>query len=421
METREYDLNSYKLHIIKSDKVKTCHLEVHFRDKVRSENIYYKSMLTDILSDCSKDYVTRKDVVVRLEELYKASFYGTTSKLGGVVDNIFVYNFINPEFIKEKNYLEDALSLPFDMILKPRIINKAFDNKTFEVVKNRAIRDVMSVLENPTKLSINNALNAMDKNSLTSISVLGSIEDVESVTASKLYLEYKNMIQNSYCDVFVIGDVDFDEIYKIVTKKFKLNTIKTNSLDLYVDNKLAKKTLVKSDKGNFVQSNLNIVCNLDNLTKLEKNIVIQVYNYLLGSGGMSSKLYQKVREKNSLCYGVYSLFLKYDNLLIIQVSLDEANRNKAISLIKTCLKEMKKGDITDECFEDAKLNLLMSLNMAKDNNISVLNNYIFNKYDNLPSIDDRIESIKNVTIEDVMKVAKKVKINTVYSLKGEVK
>lgn len=416
METREYDLNSYKLHLIKSDKVKTCHLEIHFRDKVNKDNIFYKSMLTDILSDCSVDYPSRKSVVEKLEELYEASFYGTTSKLGGLVDNIFVFNFINPKYIKEKNYLKDALALPFDMIERPLVKNKTFDKKMFEIVKTRAIRDVNSVNENPVKLSINNALKFMDSESLTSIPIVGSLEDLEKSTSEQLFLEYKSMINNSYCDVYVIGDIDFDEIYKIITSKFKINTIKSGKMDLNVENKIAKKTNITTDNSDFIQSNLSIICNLDKLTEEERNITVQVYNYIFGSGGMTSKLYQKVREENSLCYGIYSLYLKYDNILIIEVSLDEDNRKKAISLIKSCLKDMEKGKITEENLEDAKLNLLASLKMAKDNNISLLSNYIFGKLDNLPSIEERMEKIKEITIEDIKKMAKKVKINTIYTL-----
>ncbi|MFI3260847.1 MAG: insulinase family protein [bacterium] len=418
METREYNLNSYKLHILKSDKVKSVHLEIHFRDKVNKDNIHYKSMLTDILTDCSEDYKNRKDVVIRLEELYKAKFYGTTSKLGGIVDNIFVYDFINPEYIKDKKYLEEVLSLPFDMVLRPKVKNKCFDNKIFEVIKTRAIRDVNSINENPVKLSINNALNCMDKDSLTSISVLGSLKKLEETTPEELYTEYKNMINNSYCDVFIIGNVDFDEIHKIITKKFNLSSIKTGKLELNIENKVVSKVKKEVENGPFIQTNLNVICNLDKLTKVEKNSTIQVYNYIFGSGGLSSKLYCKLREENSLCYGVYSLYLKYDNLLIIQVSLDEKNKNKAITLIKDCLKEMEKGKIDIEEFEDAKINLLSSLKMSKDNNVALLSNYIFGIYDALPTIDKRIEDVKNVTMDDIKNLSKKIKINTIYSLKS---
>lgn len=420
METREYNLNSYKLHIIKSDKVKSVHMEIHFKDKVDESNIFYKSMLADILSDCSNKYHSRKEVSLMLEDLYKASFYGTTTKTGGVVDNVFVYNFINPKYINDKNFLKNALKLPFEMILNPFVKSKKFDSMNFEIVKKRALRDIENIKEDSVRFSLKNALKYMDSSSLSSVSVLGNQKEVEKSTSEVLYQEYINMLKNSYCDIYIIGNVDFDEMYNIVTKEFKLNTIKSGRLNLHVENSLKRKVLVVNEPGNFVQSNLNIVCNLDNFTKNEKDIVMQMYNYILGSGGLNSKLYQKIREQNSLCYGVYSIYLKYDNLLVIQVSLDKKNKDKAISLIKEALKEMKKGKITIDEFNEAKINLLKSLKMAKDNNLSILSNYIFNKFDNLPLIEERIEKLENISLKDVKNLAKKVKINTIYTLESEV-
>ncbi len=420
MEIRSYDLNSYKLHLIKTDKSKVCHMEIHFRDEVKKENLNFKTFLCDILTDCSKIYSTRKDVVIKLEELYKAFFYGTASKTGGIINTMFIYDFIAPHYISEEGYLEKALMLPFEMILKPKVINNEFEIKTFNIIKERMKRSIESINEDPTKLSINNALQKMDKDSKTSYSVLGTLEELENITPVTLYKEYQNMINNNHCDVFLIGNIDFDEVYKIISKVFKLRTIKTSKLSLHIENKLRKKPLTIIDNANFVQSNLNLIFNLNGLTIEEKNINIQVFNYIFGSGGLSSKLYQKVREENSLCYGIYSIYLKYDNLLIVQVSLDESGRKKAIKLIMNCLKEMIKGNFSEENLEDAKNNLLFSLNISLDNNISILNNYVFNVYDNLPPIEDRMALLKQINKKQIVEVAKKIKINTIYTLKSEV-
>ena len=110
--------------------------------------------------------------------------------------------------------------------------------------------------------------------------------------------------------------------------------------------------------------------------------------------------------------------MKYDKLLVIHVSLEQANVNKAINLIKKCVKEMISGDFLDSDIVDAKTNLIMSLDLANDNNVAILNNYVFNYFDNLPGLDERKEMLKKVTKEDIMKVAKKLKINTVYVLEG---
>jgi len=157
-----------------------------------------------------------------------------------------------------------------------------------------------------------------------------------------------------------------------------------------------------------------MIYNIKELNKKEKNIDFHLFNYLFGSGGITSKLYKNLRTDNSLCYSVRSLYLKYDELLVIEVSLDKENVKLAEKLIRKSIKEMINSKYSDETLNDAKKNLIFSLKMGMDNNVSILNNYVFNVFDNLPLLDERIELINKVTREDINKCAKSLVLNTVY-------
>ena len=146
---------------------------------------------------------------------------------------------------------------------------------------------------------------------------------------------------------------------------------------------------------------------------------MQVFNYIFGSSGLTSKLYKKIREENSLCYNISTLYLKYDELIAIHISLDTANVKKAISLVKKCLKEMQTGEFLDSDLEDAKKSISLALDLTSDNNSSLLNNYVFHEFDNLPLIDERKKSLAKLTKEDVVNVSRKLKLNTIYVLKGK--
>ena len=143
-----------------------------------------------------------------------------------------------------------------------------------------------------------------------------------------------------------------------------------------------------------------------------------MFNYLYGNGGLTSKLYQSIREKNSLCYAISSMYLKYDKLLLVHISLEQVNVKKATSLVKKELKNMQAGNFTEDELKDAINNMIVSLDMAQDNNVSLINNYVFHVFDNLPMPEERVEMFKNIKKEDVINVAKKVKLNTVFTLEG---
>lgn len=414
MEYKKYDCNSYNIHTIKTDKFKTVRMEIIFSREVEKELMPTFTFLCDILTDSSKYYQRRKDIAIRLEELYKATFYGVTNKVGNLFTSSFILEFIDPKYIKEKNYLKEVLAFPFEVINNPRVKNREFDITNFNIVKRRIKEEVESIKENPDKLAIINALKTMDNNSPSSFKVLGELEDIEKITPSSLYEAYEELFNHSNCDIFLIGNINMDDAVKIIKSNYKNRVIKLNKPTLLVNNEPRKKALEKSEKSNFVQSTLVMIYNINNLEKNLKNTAFHVFNYILGSGGISSKLYKNLRTDNSLCYSVRSLYLKYDELLIIEVSLDKSNVKLAEKLIKKCINEMVKGEYTDETLEDVKKNLTFSLKMGLDNNVSILNNYVFNIFDELPLLEKRIELINNTTREELMKCSNSLSLNTIY-------
>ena len=414
MEYQKHDCKSYNIHTIKTDKFKTVRMEIIFSREVKKEEMAPLTFLCDLLTDSSKNYKTRKDIAIRLEELYKSVLYGVTNKVGNLFMTSFVFEFISPAFINEKEYLQEVVSFPFQIINNPRVKNQEFDLISFNIIKKRMLQEIESIKENPDKLAISKALTNMDKDSPSSYRVLGTKEEVENITPSSLYKTYDNLFNHSNCDIFIIGNANMEHIVEIIKNSFKNRVIKLNKPKLLVDNNSRKKPQKIVEKSNFVQSTLVMIYNIKDLTKKQKNIDFHVFNYLFGSGGITSKLYKNLRVDNSLCYSVRSLYLKYDELLIVEVSLDKENVSLAEKLIKKSIKEMLESNYTDEMLEDVKKNLVFSLKMGLDINTSILNNYVFNVYDELPLIEDRIKEINKVTREDLNKCAKSLSLNTIY-------
>ena len=418
MKYKTYNCNSFNVHTIKTDKFKTSHVEVIFRDIANKDEMGAYSFLADMLSQSSKTYPRKKDLITRFEELYKIIVYATTLRVGNVLDFHVSLDFINPDYINDKNYVEEVIKTLFDIIENPNVTNDEFDLKTFNIVKERLKREINSLKENPMKQSIKEAFKAMNADTPTSYELLGNLESLEKITPSSLYKTYKNLRKNFKVDIFLIGNLEMDDTVSLIKKYFKNRYIIENKLDLMVDNKEIKRLVVKSMASDNVQANLVMIFNLKKLTEIEKNITFNVFNYLYGSGGLTSKLYQSIREKNSLCYAISSMYLKYDKLLLVHISLEQANVKKATSLVKKELKNMQVGNFTEEELKDAINNMIVSLDMAQDNNVSIINNYVFHVFDNLPMPEERVEMFRNIKKEDVINVAKKVKLNTIFTLEG---
>lgn len=419
MEYKTYEYPSFNLYTVKTNRFKTIQMEIIFRDEVKKDNLLIKTFLADIMTDVSDKYKSRKEMVKKLEELYQANFYGVTNKIGNVIMTSFVLNFLNPEYVNDDNYLEEVIKLPIEAIIHPFIKAKEFDIKNFNIVKNRIHDEILSMNEDINRVALKSALNYLDESS-SKYSIMGSIEELERITPKTLADAYQELIENNKCDIFVVGNIDMDKLANIIFKYFKNPTIKTRDCSLYVDNKIPKKVICKRESSKFLETNLVNIYGVENLTEKEKVTTMHFYNYLLGGGGLNTKLYQLLREKNSLCYGIRSMYLKYDNLLMIQTSIDKKNIKKANSLIKQAFKEMKDGKFTNEELDAAKSSFMFSLNLALDEPAGIINNYVFHVFTNLPLIEDRMKLINDITKNEIVALSSKIKPIIEFILEGDI-
>lgn len=419
MEYKKYEYPSFNIYTCKTNRFKTAQMEIIFRDEIKKDELLAKTFLADIMTDCSETYKSRKEVVRKLEELYQASFYGVTNKIGNVAMTSFVLSFLNPKYVSDKKYLEEIIKLPFEMIMNPFITADEFDIKNFNIVKNRLQDEILSVNEDISKVSLKKALEHLDSSSPSSFNVLGSLEELENITPKTLAEVYQRLINNNKCDIFIVGDIDMDIFANLVFKYFKNPVIKTKEYDLYVYNNINKKPKRVKEQSKFLETELINIYNTVDLTSKERMLVMHFYNYLLGGGGLNTKLYQLLREKNSLCYGIKSIYLKYDNLLLIETSISKKDINKANKLIAEAFKEMKKGMFSERELEAAKESFIFSLNLAMDSPAGILNNYVFHIIDGLPLLEERIKLIKEVTKDDIVALSNKIKSNIYFVLEGE--
>lgn len=418
MEYKVYDCDSYKIHTIKTDKFKNCSMEIMFRNNLIKEEITENNMLVDMLMHSSKKYPKRRDIAIELENLYSSSVRGFSTRLGNSIMLSFVLDFLNPRYCDE-GYLEEVISLPFELLLNPNVDNLEFNRRSFNIIKNRIKSDIESLKENASRYAFRRSLTLMDKDSPSSYYMTGYLSDLDNITPSSLVDTYHRMLNDYICDIYIIGNLDMDKVVQLIKDKFKIKTIKDYKVNLYVDNKIRKKNLDICETGNYEQDSLVMIYNLDNLNKKERDYVIQLYNIILGSGGLTSKLYKYLREENSLCYIVSSMYQKYDGLLLIYSGIDKKDKNKCLKLINKALQEMINGDFTEEELDNAKKAVISSIKMSEDTNGGIINNYLFNELDNLPLYDERVKEFKKISKKDVIEVAKKVKLNTIYLLSGE--
>ena len=324
-------------------------------------------------------------------------------------------DFLNPKYT-DKNILEETLSLPFEMIFNPLARNKEFDPRTVSLVKSRIEADIKSLKESPKRYALLEALKTLGNKTPSSLGSVGSVENLESITPTSLYKYYEKVLKHDHVDIYIIGDLDMDEVKEIISNHAKFKTIKNKNIELYVKNPKKQIKNIK-DKFIYLQTNIVLILHLNNLTEYEKKYVANVYNVILGGGSLETKLYKSLRGENSLCYNVGSMYQKYDGLILITTAVDINAREKAIKLIKQSIKDMT-NKITEEELSSAIMTINSSIKMSMDSIGRLIDNYFYKHISDLDDFETRIKTFNEVTIKDLYKLSKKISISTIYSLEG---
>ena len=417
MVYKEYKNNSFNLYTIKTDRFKTCFLDIIFYNKVDKDLITKENVLASMIQHSSNKFPKRKFVVEHLEDLYNAQFYSSKVRIGNVRAICFTLNFLDPVYT-DKTYLNDVIKFPFEMIFNPNINNDEFDERTLKIIKGRVKANIDSVKEAPVRYSIKQAIKYLDKDSPASIDMEGNIKDLNKINNENLVEFYKYMLDNYYCDIYLIGNLNMDKMNLMIKDLFKNDIIKTDKFDYVINNNIkAKKDIVEKD--NYDQSTLVCLCDTSKISEYENKYVMSVFNFIFGNGSLTNKLFTNLREKNSLCYSVSSNYQRHDNMLIIYSGIDAKNKNKAVKLIDKSLKEMQTGKFSDEDVDNAIKTLHSSLKEAFNDQNTLVNNYFSHNMFGFPLLNEVIDNIDNVTKKDIVNLANKLKINLVYMMEGE--
>lgn len=423
MKYKKISNYSYNLHMIKTDKFKTTTIQVNFKRELRKEDITIRNLIINALCESTKNYPTKKDMIIQTEELYDLYYRGINYISGKYNIMTFDVTFLDEKYTEE-GMLDKSIKFLIEILFNPNVVKKrnkiCFDEKNFDMAYNTLKNNIVSLKENPDSYSRIRMLENMEKDSYISYRSVGYIDDLNKIDSAKLYQYYGSILKNDIVDIFVIGNINERRIKKIIDECFSnIKTLKRPAGSHFIQSKrtrLIPKTF--KEKQDINQSKLCLGYKIDKMTDFELRYVLNVYSYILG-GGPDSKLFRNVREKNSLCYHISSIGNPLTSLLIISAGINKKDFRKALSLIKKEVYSIKKGNFNNDDIIKAKITYINSMKELEDDPQSLLSLYAGMEYLKSDDIQTRFRKINNVTKSNVIKLANKIHLDTVYLLEGE--
>ena len=422
MEYKEIEIKKgIKLHTINTDKFKTNLISVILTTQMDRETVTKNALIPAVLRRGTASLKTQEDINKELEEMYGAALDCGIDKTGDNQALKFYIESINDEFLPQdaENMLKTSLENIFELVFNPYIENGSFKKEYVEQEKENLKQIIEGKSDNKARYAIERCIEEMYKNEPYGIYKYGYIEDLNNIDEKNLYEAYNNLIQNCKIDIFVSGILD-ETIEKII--KDNENIAKLNEREAIYVMPETKARINEQEKE--VQEEMDvtqgkIVIGLDlDFENDDLKYDTMIYNSILG-GSANSKLFQNVREKASLAYTASSSFYRFKNNIFINCGIEMANYEKAIEIIKQQIEDMKKGDFTDEEVENAKHGIISAIKSIDDEQDTEITYFFGQELSNTKlDINDYMERIAQVTKQNIIDIANKVSINTIYFLKG---
>ena len=411
------DMGAYNLHIIKTKKFKTITVEVNFREKMSKDSITIRNLLKSVLLSTNKNFQNERELIKETENLYDLKLISSNTRIGNYSNLAFKIRFLNEKYT-EKSMNEYSINFLLDVIFNPDIENNSFKKEIVNKCKLKLEKSIKSLPDNKLKYALFKLLETtVDKP--YSYNSYGYLEDLEKINTKNLYEYYQKVINNNYIDVFVVGDVNTDDIKEIFKNNFKANTFKKVQNDLLISELKPRQRIKKVvEKDTVNQTQLTLLCSLNDLTTFERKYTLLVYGELLG-GSSNSMLFDTVREKNSYAYYINASAKAYDNILMIYSGIEPGNSDNVLKHKKKTLQNISKGKFDDKQLESAKETIISSIKASMDSPAGIINTYYAKVLVDSLLFKERIENISKITKEDIMELSKKINLNTLFLLEGD--
>lgn len=413
-------VNGMNLHILQTEKFKSITMIVNIEQELTEENASKTALLAMVLKRATARFPEPQKLRQHLDYLYGAIFDVDVAKKGERQVLQVYMEIPNEKYLSGKQSLvEDAIQFIGDILTRPYLVNDQFDSNYVEAEKKSLTKKIESIVNDKMRYANQRITEEMFKDEAYAISALGDLPHVAKIDVASLTDYYHQLMDNNPIEIFVVGDVKEDEIRSLFEKHVQLSSQRKSSLDIQRSSQKVTEQKTIVDRMDVNQAKLNIGCRTNIIYKDDDYPALLVYNGILG-GFPHSKLFLNVREKASLAYYAVSRLESHKGVVMMMSGIDAKNYEQAVTIIKEQMAMMEKGEISQEEMDMTKATLYNQFKELLDSGRMMVeyayNGVISGKARDLQTL---LTEIEKVSVQDVVNVAKKVELDTIYLLRDK--
>lgn len=420
MDYKTYKISdSVILSHIKTERFKKARLTAVLRTAITQDLSPMTSLIMPVAFLGTEKYPSFRSICCRAEELYAADLSDINMKLGNYQLTGLAASMLNENYISEHDREQGFSILSGVMEMFSELLFKAlFRPENVETEKVNQINRINSRKNDAFGYAKYRFTKEMFKGEPCGHSLSGEVEQVTAITAQQLREHCQGIVKTAPMEFFYCGNAEAQAVIELIKKYFPN---RTEGADVNVPSTVTAASETPKyieENGLYRQGNLLLGFRTGNALSDREFYAVELMNQIFGDGS-TSKLFMNVREKKSLCYFCASSYDEIRGAVLVGCGINNADYSDALNEILFQLEEIRKGNISDAELENAVRAIENDCRAAEDNPADYED---FGRTERLfggpHTIDEYLRGALSVTKEEIAEAAQRMKLDTVYFLRG---
>ena len=390
-------------------------ISVAFSTQLSEETATENVIVPLLLTKCNSKLPSYKAFNNKMSRLYASGIGGTTGRQYDLQTISFGAYYLDDVYALAGEKMTEIMTDIFiDCLTSPVTENGVFTAKFVELEKKTAIDNIETAINDKRSYAIERAMKTICKGEPASVCSYGTVEKAKLITPDSAYKAYRRMLETMPCEIICTGCSDFEGVAEKFAAAFEIagrHDIENTTIAL---SPVKTQTEEVTERLTVNQSKLV----LGFKSHSDDDAALVLLQKIFG-GTTSSKLFQNVREKMSLCYYCSAARNDLKGIMLVNSGVENENIEKTKNAVVDQLEEIKNGNFTDEDINFAEMAIKNDFKSVADSAGNVSNWYFdcIRKND-IVTPEEKLERYLGVSKERIIAAAKSMVLDSVYVLTG---
>lgn len=312
-------------------------------------------------------------------------------------------------------YLNEAMDILFDMYL-----NATIPDEEFEREKQVVLEEIKMYADEPDAVAMENLQRALFPKNRLGAPVAGSAKSLVPLTSADLRRYIETHYAPSRTVAVVVGRFDEESALKEISRRISQCRRKASGFKNVGKVDFSVSPIAETSASRDIQQTQIALGFRTFGINDDRKYAASVLDAVMGKG-MSSRLFQEVREKRGLSYDISSRmqFFSDAGMFTVTAGVDPEKEDLAIKTIGREIDKIRSKKVSEAELRRIKEFMLGNFRLSHERVVSKLFFYgsTLLSYGRLMTTDEQVEAVKSVTSDDVLSVAREIfdSANSSYS------